>query len=183
MWKQIKGTKYEVNENGEIRNSETGHIKKQRINKRGYATVNMYKDGKMQKVVVHRLVAEAFIPKEEGKNCVNHKDEDKTNNYFGNLEWCDIRYNNHYGTRQAKCDAARSKAVGAYKDGKLCAIYPSIVKAAEALGVNPTSIGNAIRHENYTHTCKGYEWRFMNNGLTARQAAEVTYKNGGGISR
>lgn len=172
MWKEIDGTNYEVNEYGEVRNAETGHIKAQRINKYGYPTVHLIRNGKTERATVHRLVAEAFIPKEEGKNCVNHKDEDKTNNYFGNLEWCDIRYNNRYGTRQAKCDTGRSKAVGAYKDGKLCAIYPSIVKAAEVLGVSTSSIGKAVRHENCTHTCKGYEWRFINNGLTARQAAE-----------
>lgn len=37
---------------------------------------------------VHRLVALAFIPAEDGKDFVNHKDGNKQNNVVDNLEWC-----------------------------------------------------------------------------------------------
>ena len=48
---------------------------------------------------VHRLVAQTYI---ENKKCcpvINHKDENKQNNYVNNLEWCTYQYNNNYGTR------------------------------------------------------------------------------------
>ena len=38
--------------------------------------------------MVHRLVAEHYIDKVEGKDWINHKDGNKTNNHFSNLEWC-----------------------------------------------------------------------------------------------
>lgn len=47
-------------------------------------------------VKVHRLVAHNFIDNPQNYKCVNHKDEDKTNNHANNLEWCDHMYNNHY---------------------------------------------------------------------------------------
>lgn len=50
----------------------------------GYVQVTVTRRQKL----VHRLVAENFVPRVEGKNIVNHKDGDKTNNHFENLEWC-----------------------------------------------------------------------------------------------
>jgi hypothetical protein len=50
---------------------------------------------------VHRLVAEAFIPNPDPEHFteINHKDENKANNHYTNLEWCDRKYNVNYGTR------------------------------------------------------------------------------------
>lgn len=47
---------------------------------------------------VHRLVALHFIPNPDNLPIINHKDEDKSNNCIGNLEWCTTQYNNSYGT-------------------------------------------------------------------------------------
>ena len=53
----------------------------------GYLCVNLYKDGKMKKYYVHRLVAEAYIPNPENLPQVDHIDNDKTHNYVNNLQW------------------------------------------------------------------------------------------------
>ena len=78
---------------------------KQTIHSKGYKTVSLTKDGKTKCMFVHRIVAEAFIPNEENLPMVNHKDEDKTNNFVENLEWCTASYNRTYGNaveKQAK---------------------------------------------------------------------------------
>ena len=161
MWKKIEANpRYEVNEIGEVRNSETGHIRSLEI-KKGYPALKIPVGGKEKTLLVHRLVAEAFIPNPDGLPCINHKDENKANNHVDNLEWCTVAYNNAYGVRQTMCDFHRGKAVVAYKDGKPQEIYWTMVEAAKAVGCNPTSIQDAVHGKNYTHTCKGYEWRFF----------------------
>ena len=47
---------------------------------------------------INRLVALAFIPNPNNYPTVNHKDENPSNNYFENLEWCTNKYNVNYGT-------------------------------------------------------------------------------------
>lgn len=68
----------------------------------GYLLVNLFKDGERKLYLIHRLVAEAYIPNPDNLPMINHKDECKTNNCLQNLEWCDCKYNNNYGTRTDK---------------------------------------------------------------------------------
>jgi len=58
-----------------------------RVSSCGYCTVAFQKDGKGSTQLVHRLVAQAFIPNSENKRTVNHKDGNKRNNNLSNLEW------------------------------------------------------------------------------------------------
>lgn len=53
-----------------------------------YRTVRLRKDNKPKTFKLHRLLAEAFLMKPDGKNYVNHKDGNKLNNDLSNLEWC-----------------------------------------------------------------------------------------------
>ncbi len=88
-----------VNDNGRIYEKPIkGKQMKQGVHTQGYKVVSLTKDGKTTTKFVHRLVAEAFIPNPDGLPMVNHKDEDKTNNFVDNLEWCTNEYNIKYGT-------------------------------------------------------------------------------------
>lgn len=79
-----------------------GKQMKQIIHDKGYKVVSLTRDGKTKQKFVHRLVAEAFIDNPDNLPMVNHKDEDKTNNFAENLEWCTAAYNNGYGTAQKR---------------------------------------------------------------------------------
>lgn len=84
MWKQIS-SKYECSDDGHIRNRKSKHVLKEFDScKDGYLRTQF--DGKTR--TVHRVIAEAFIPKEDGKQFVNHLDGNKKNNHANNLEWC-----------------------------------------------------------------------------------------------
>lgn len=83
MWLKILDN-YEISNEGVIRNINTGRVIKQFVGKDGYVRTQIA--GKTR--TVHRLVATAFIPLEDGKIFVNHKDGNKQNNKSTNLEWC-----------------------------------------------------------------------------------------------
>lgn len=100
---------YEVSEDGQVRSVDrtvehkdgkvTTHksrVLRQTTNKKGYKVVYPTHKGKKYSLVVHRLVAKAFCTQGEGQDQVNHIDEDKTNNHYTNLEWCDTAYNVEY---------------------------------------------------------------------------------------
>lgn len=113
---------YEISNYGRIRSLErvfTNSIGRKRYfpsverkpfkDKDGYLIVSLWKSGYGGLWKVHRLVAEMFLPNPEGFSIINHKDEDKTNNYVdldnpdcSNLEWCDVRYNRNYGHCEEK---------------------------------------------------------------------------------
>lgn len=65
---------------------------------RGYLSVHLSNKNGKKFFRIHRLVALYFIPNPNNYEIVNHKDENKLNNNVDNLEWCDAKYNNNYGT-------------------------------------------------------------------------------------
>lgn len=84
-------------------------IKSQGDNGHGYCKVELSKNNKITNKYVHILVAEAFIPNPLDLPSINHKDENKQNNYIANLEWCTQLYNNMYGTAKERMKKKRLK--------------------------------------------------------------------------
>lgn len=100
-WKDIDGYDgaYQVSDLGRVRSHKSGEWKVLDGSKdsSGYLQVGLYKGKKAKLFLVHRLVAQAFIPNsDETKTIINHINEDKTENKVSNLEWCDNQYNTTY---------------------------------------------------------------------------------------
>lgn len=96
IWKGING--YE----GLYQVSNLGRVKSKRkilkpINGE-YLKVGLSKNGVQKTLYIHRLVAETFLGRSNLQ--VNHKDENKHNNYVDNLEWISFKENMNYGTKQ-----------------------------------------------------------------------------------
>lgn|SRR5699024_1131338 len=109
MWKKIqRNDNYSINEQGDVRNDNTGHIKSPFMNNQNnYFMVDLYRNNKSEKVPIHRLVAEAFIPNPENKLTVDHKDGNRHNNSLENLRWAT------YGEQNSRFDTigVRSESV------------------------------------------------------------------------
>ena len=95
--------KYQISNLGRVKALNYRRTKKEKIitlkKSKGYYQVSLWKNGKRKIFLVHRLVAQTFIPNPDNLPQVNHKDENKLNNCVNNLEWCTQAYNNSYGTR------------------------------------------------------------------------------------
>ena len=140
-------------------------ILKPEILHNGYLRVKLYdSSGKMKKFLVHRLVCEAFCENPENKPCVNHIDENKTNNKASNLEWCTVAENNNHGTRLVRIAKAQSKPVGQYtRDGVLVKVWQSTHEVQRQLGFNQ---GNITRVANGRYkTAYGYVWKYFEEGM------------------
>jgi len=128
--KDIKGYegRYYVNNIGEVystpKDGKPNKMLKQEVLCRdhtNYRRVSLSKDGKVTRFSVHRLVAIAFIPNPEGKECINHIDNDGENNSTGNLEWCTHSENMVHSQKQGrllKAQQAGGKAVGIIQHSK-----------------------------------------------------------------
>jgi hypothetical protein len=175
QWKAIKGYEgiYEVSNLGRVRSldrhrkaayGKTAFIRGievaiRRNSTNDYLIVCLSKDGKSIHALVHRLVAEAFVPNPNNLPQVNHKDEDKGNNRSDNLEWCDQYYNNHYGTAIARRSITRGrKVVQCDMDGNEIARYNSAREAERAIGKSQAAISRACTGE--YKSAYGFLWRY-----------------------
>lgn len=116
-WKDIKGFAgiYQCNKYGIIRSNlchwknKTG-ILTPYVQSKGYRFVSLYKEGRGYPYLVHRLIAETFIPNPLNLPQVNHKDFNKANNAVSNLEWVTNSENREHAKAGGRWPHYRTKA-------------------------------------------------------------------------
>lgn len=160
-WKLITeiNNDYYISNFGEIKRNNK--ILSQKKNNMGYNMVDLYCKNKRYQLLVHRLVATYFIPNINNYPCVNHKDENKQNNNVNNLEWCDYKYNNNYGSKPLKISDANSKPIVAIDKNNNKLYFKSSVEASSKIGVSSGNIYDCLYHKRNRKTAGGYKWEFV----------------------
>lgn len=178
VWKDVVGYEglYQVSNLGRVKSMDrlingryAGHKTKAKgkllktfINKTGYVRVALSINQKVNKFSVHRLVAQAFIPNQDNKPQVNHKDEIPYHNNIDNLEWVTAKENSNYGTRKEKISKSMSKPVISVSEGGLMRWFKSATEAANILNVKNKNITNVLYGRR--HHTGGYNFHFANKG-------------------
>lgn len=121
----------------------------------GYWMVSLYKNGERKQYLIHRLVAEAYLPNPNNLLQVNHKDCNTEHNHINNLEWCSSQYNHDYGNHNEKVAKANSIAVYCVELNKA---FEGASAAARELGLNQSNITSCCKGNR--KTCGGYHWRY-----------------------
>lgn len=141
--------------------NKKNHIIKPFINNKGYVLVRLWNNNKSVSKLVHRLVAETFIPKIEGKCEVNHIDGDKTNNNVDNLEWCTRQENNIHakllGAKQYSSEFRGIKIAQYDINNTLIKVYPSLREAGKAVNGDHGNIKKACEKNKIYHN---YLWKY-----------------------
>lgn len=166
-WKQIDDyDNYSVSSLGNVRNDKTMKILKGCKIKGGYFQVGLCKNSVQKSHYIHRLVAIAFIPNPDNKPCVDHRDNDKTDNRVKSLRWCtyeenqmnrQIPTNNTSGFKGIIWVESRQKWVAQIKvnglhinlgrfDSKEDAVKVRQTRANEVFGVYVNSCENLSPH-------------------------------------
>lgn len=129
-WIDVKGYEsfYQVSDMGNVRSKDrtvacrrlgTKNLKsrplKATVDAVGYCKVTLQDQGRNVVWKVHRLVAEHFIDKVEGKEIINHIDNNRTNNQVSNLEWCTPKENTSHMHSQGRNYSASGEANPACK--------------------------------------------------------------------
>ena len=131
-------------------------------NTNGYYQVRLSNKDGYKDVLIHRLVADYFVPNLVMGTQINHKDQNKNNNRWSNLEWCDPKDNINYGTRSIRASESRKRnrnyIICQYDlNGNLIAEYNTPKDAALAVDGRTDSIRWAL--DGKLKTTYGFVWK------------------------
>ena len=145
---------YAITSCGKVWSYRRKKFLKSATEKNGYLRVDLSKDGEGKSFLIHRLVAEAYIPNPNNYETVDHIDFDKTNNCVNNLQWM---------SRSENCRKKRdSRRLGRPKPVRcieLNTIYPSAAEAARCLNIDSSLISRVCRGER--RRTGGYHWEYV----------------------
>lgn len=155
---------YQISNFGNVKNIKKNKLLKPAINKDGYYTLLLSKNGESKSFKIHKLVASHFL--KEPIIQVNHKNGIKTDNNIENLEYVTLHENILHswinGLSKGKYKNVGNRArriIQLDKDtGEELKVFESVYEASEKLGITNTSIQNCLKGR--SRTSGGYKWKY-----------------------
>ena len=173
VWKPVAGYEgiYEVSNLGRVRSLDRVRVFRDgrtrhypsvmlsgKVGTHGYRAV-VLANGSNRTVVVHRLVATAFVPHAHGRDWVNHVDGDKLNNRADNLEWVTPQENTAHMMEMGLARFPKGSEIGAAKltESDVVVIRSLALRGvmlkdlAADFGVAPPVISNICARKSWKH--------------------------------
>lgn len=178
-WRDIKDFEglYQISSLGRVRSLDKKVLQKNKFNKtqyvpykgkilkpqkqiNGYETIDLHKQGKFVRKLIHRLVAETFIPNLNNLSYINHKDNNISNNHVDNLEWCTQSYNIQYAYDNGNKIPPNMRKVQQMNDkGETQATFISIQEAERKTNIKASNISKCCR--GLRNKAGGYKWQYI----------------------
>ena len=175
IWKDIKDYEglYQISNLGNIKsvtrkvkNKKYGtmiakeKILKQNMSKAGYFTIGLCKNGKTKTTSVHRLVASTFILNPKNKPCINHLDNNPSNNNVKNLEWCTQKENIQHACKSGNMNGVPKKINQYDLEENFIKTWKSMQEASRNLKIPASNICYCCKgYSKYSHA-GGFIWRY-----------------------
>lgn len=161
--------KYLVSNYGTVITKKTRLRRKPGVNKDGYLYMRLHDNGESKYMLIHRLVAIAFVsnPRPDEYKVTNHINGVKKDNFFKNLEWCDVGHNTRHsyllGLQKPMRGSKHGRSIyteeqihlvcGLSQDSDL-----TVSEISTRTGVNVRTIQSVRAGQNWSFISEGYEF-------------------------
>lgn len=151
---------YEVSDDGRIRNASTKREIKQFVGKDGYVRTQIA--GKTR--LVHRVIANAYLPEDSERPFVNHRDGNKQNNRVDNLEWVtraenvQHAYDNNLYPSRSGINNSRCKLT----EDQVAFIRDHYIPGDKTYGAKSLSKKFGVAHQTVCAVASGQNWNTEN---------------------
>lgn len=186
---------YLVTETGQVvvnHGKNKGRILSVYESNNGYAKCTLRKiDGTSYPVLMHRLMAETFIPNPLGLPHVNHKDSNRMNYQVDNLEWCTASENIQHGKDFGNIPQGHECTFSSLTEDQVLSVYgmllegQRVIDVSRATGIHRAIVTNIKSRKSYSYTTKDLpdiEIRGQNKPLSKETVLWVANRFSEGLS-
>ena len=160
----MKIEKYEVKSEGFVVNSVTGRVLKVDKSPCGHHRITLCIGGIAERHYLHRLVAKGFVENPDNKPFVNHKDGNKDNNHFSNLEWVTIQENTIHAFDMGLRNSGEKSYQATSSDQQIREICKRLVEGAPSseicreFQISRAKLYDIRRRKSWSRVTKDYVW-------------------------
>lgn len=149
---------YAISNYGNLKNIKSGKLIKLQKKSNGYYYYTLCQNGIKKSLLIHRLVALHFIENPNNKPYVNHKDGNKLNNYYANLEWVTAKENDTHARNTGLKDQNKP-IIAKHITTNEKIVFNSIGECSAILGINKGSIARVLNGKR--KKCHNYNFKYL----------------------